>query len=802
MASTRKRFYPEEEKRMWQWIYQNLKKGNKDAYVPCGFQIWNQYIENYDIKDRTADSFATRFRKIMKPSIVSSQLKPSEIFYIIQTMKWNVTPAQQLVLKKMLADEGASVNGDISVVKKEENIVNAPVPLKEVSKVVESAALDTVNGATTSKTIIPKCEVIESKESMNPPSARRSRRCNNQVPNYNEKFLSRRSYAPPAAPSSPAPVNTSTTEKLLNKEIKVEENDEGPSTKKSKKRPSSSDDVHEPAAKKRTVSDTTPDTPKSIFVSVKEENDMDLSNENTVAEKNMTESAKDFISTPSEALPINAGGWDSMDDESNKGSKSFTVNSIVEKECITPFVEITTRNFVVCNDEEENVSNLVKENIVSKESILAPSETPIIAEGYESMNVETNSGDNIIADNSIVDKENVQPNVEITSKNIVVNNVKQENVTDFVKNYTDAKESFSAPSETPINDGGCESMETESSLIDKIIVDKENAKPNVEITPKRIFVNNEKQVADIVKENTNEKESISTPSKIPTDVEGSELMDAESNSVENSIADKENIQPYVKTRKSIFVNNEEQENVADLVKENIVEKESISTPSKIPTDVEGSELMDDDSNSDNDIITDNTVVTETPKSSFSSKETVKESDTSKSNLNSIKKEPLEVVPITSKPDVLTVTVSTKYSENEKTTPVKIIVPSATTSNQNTPSILTPKSILSSGQRKARDDGSAMRVRFQSPEKSSTEINLTPKRIFSTPNTTTSSSGLEFSEIDTELLQLLWHKVHGTEVHDLSNADLIAMKKISLFKDLHMRVNNVLTFFRGRKPTFK
>uniref|UniRef100_A0A914QWI8 Uncharacterized protein n=1 Tax=Panagrolaimus davidi TaxID=227884 RepID=A0A914QWI8_9BILA len=59
MGSIRKRIMPDEEKRMWLWIYNNLKTENKDAYLSCGLQIWNQYIEFYDIKDRTAHCYAT-----------------------------------------------------------------------------------------------------------------------------------------------------------------------------------------------------------------------------------------------------------------------------------------------------------------------------------------------------------------------------------------------------------------------------------------------------------------------------------------------------------------------------------------------------------------------------------------------------------------------------------------------------------------------------------------------------------------------------------------------------------------------
>uniref|UniRef100_A0AC35FST7 Uncharacterized protein n=1 Tax=Panagrolaimus sp. PS1159 TaxID=55785 RepID=A0AC35FST7_9BILA len=128
MGSIRKRIMPVEEKRMWLWIYNNLKKENKDAYLSCGLQIWNQYIEFYGIKDRTAHCYATRFRSNDKTMIKE---------------------------EKFVVDPSAS---------------NQDAP--STSKMVE------------------KSDVEIKKEPVIVQSSRRSKRCTNKVLNYNENFLS------------------------------------------------------------------------------------------------------------------------------------------------------------------------------------------------------------------------------------------------------------------------------------------------------------------------------------------------------------------------------------------------------------------------------------------------------------------------------------------------------------------------------------------------------------------------------------------------------------------------------------
>uniref|UniRef100_A0A914PW44 Uncharacterized protein n=1 Tax=Panagrolaimus davidi TaxID=227884 RepID=A0A914PW44_9BILA len=191
MGSIRKRIMPDEEKRMWLWIYNNLKTENKDAYLSCGLQIWNQYIEFYGITDRTAHCYATRFRKIMKPSIIACQLKPSQIEFIIKKNEWNVTPSQQLLLQKMLADEKALEDGNISGYISEQSS-NDETMIKEEKFVADPSASN--QDAPSTSEMVEKSDVEIKKEPIIVQSSRRSKRCSNKILNYNEKFLSRRSY--------------------------------------------------------------------------------------------------------------------------------------------------------------------------------------------------------------------------------------------------------------------------------------------------------------------------------------------------------------------------------------------------------------------------------------------------------------------------------------------------------------------------------------------------------------------------------------------------------------------------------
>uniref|UniRef100_A0AC35G5B2 Uncharacterized protein n=1 Tax=Panagrolaimus sp. PS1159 TaxID=55785 RepID=A0AC35G5B2_9BILA len=289
----------------------------------------------------------------------------------------------------------------------------------------------------------------------------------------------------------------------------------------------------------------------------------------------------------------------------------------------------------------------------------------------------------------------------------------------------------------------------------------------------------EKIVATAEKENIPLTENI-IPNAVQSNVGGWDSMDdentksksaSETSIDDESMFDKENV-PYTETPKNVFISFSE------------TSKESNEFSTVIKADQSDIDVCSDLSKhnpSATSIITE----TDASKPDLSTNLLLKESDIEDQDQN--------LAVESSKPGPST-DVST--SDNTKTTPIKIEVPLSPDKNV---ALLTPKSILSSGQRKQKDDGSAVRVRFQSPERSA-ETNITPKRtnisLHSTPSTP------EFSVIDTEIIQLLWHKVHGPNVNDLSVDELVAFKKISLFKDLHVRIKNVQTFFRGRKATLK
>uniref|UniRef100_A0A914QSA2 Uncharacterized protein n=1 Tax=Panagrolaimus davidi TaxID=227884 RepID=A0A914QSA2_9BILA len=567
MGSVRKRIMPDEEKRMWLWIYNNLKTENKDAYLSCGLQIWNQYIEFYGIKDRTAHCYATRFRKIMKPSIITCQLKPSQIEFIIKKSEWNITPSQQLLLQKMLADEKALEDGNISGYISEESS-NDRTMMKEERSVADPSASN--NDAPSTSKMVEKSDVEIKKEPVIVQSSRRSKRCSNKVLNYNEKFLSRRSYD---SANSSTSFNSSLSETPCTS-INIEQKTEEP-LKVFKKRRACSSEVLVPV-KKRIVSDSN-SASTSISVYVKEENREDVIPMDTVVEEKIVATAeKENIPLTENIIPnaveSNEGGWDPMDDEHIKSKSASEI---------------------------------------------------------------------FIDDESMFDKENVP--------------------------YSE--------------------------------------------TPKNVFIS----FSETSKE-SNDSSTVIKADESDIDVSGD--LSKPTPSATSIVTEADASKPGPST--------------------NLLSKES--------------DIEDQDQNLD--------ITVDTPGPSTD----------------------------------LSLDVSS--SDNAKTTPIKIAVPLSPDKNI---ALLTPKSILSSGQRKQKDDGSAVRVRFQSPEKSA-ETNITPKRtnisLHSTPSTP------EFSVIDTEILQLLWHKVHGPNVNDLSVDELVAFKKISLFKDLHVRIKNVQTFFRGRKATLK
>ncbi|KAK0407487.1 hypothetical protein QR680_019220 [Steinernema hermaphroditum] len=79
-------FIAEEEHRMWQFLADQLKAGNKFAKHPKGYKIWGMYRRTYPLCPHTKGSLQTHFRRQLLPRIHEAQLTLPDLNTVIERL--------------------------------------------------------------------------------------------------------------------------------------------------------------------------------------------------------------------------------------------------------------------------------------------------------------------------------------------------------------------------------------------------------------------------------------------------------------------------------------------------------------------------------------------------------------------------------------------------------------------------------------------------------------------------------------------------------------------------------------------